>query len=94
MPAISPLDLAVLAVIALVALAPTVISVGRKLVAGGIPIQLPGSAPAAGGDAWKKLWVQKLMELQSDLEAKPEQKPALTLCRQLIWEILGGGPTK
>jgi hypothetical protein len=41
---------------------------------------------------WRNKWVQTLMQLQADLESKGKQQSSLKLCKQLIWEILGGGP--
>jgi len=94
MPTLKPTDFVILAVIAAVAAAPIVISWAKKLVAGGLTLQLPHPVLEPAEDTWRKDWVQKLMELQDDLESEPDQAAALKLCRQLIWEILGGGPTK
>ena len=41
---------------------------------------------------WRNQWVQTLMELQADLESRGKQQAPLKLCKQLIWEIIGGGP--
>lgn len=94
MPTLKPTDYVILAVLAAVAAAPIVISWAKKLIAGGLTLQLPQAILPPAEDTWRKAWVQKLMELQDDLESKPEQAAALKLCRQLIWEVLGGGPTK
>jgi hypothetical protein len=93
MPTIKPADYVILAVLAAVAAAPIVISWARKLIAGGLTLPFPKPV-IHSEDSWRKAWVQKLMELQDDLDSKPEQAEALKLCRQLIWQLLGGGPTK
>jgi hypothetical protein len=41
---------------------------------------------------WKTAWVDKLLELQADLEGKPEHDEAVKLTRQLIWLLIGGEP--
>lgn len=45
--------------------------------------------------AWQQRWTNTLIELLADLD-KDANKPAATLCRELMWEILGGdqGTTK
>lgn len=58
--------------------------------------RLPHKKPViAGNDSvaeWRSRWVQTLMVLQSELEAKSDQQASLKLCKQLIWQVLGGGP--
>ena len=47
------------------------------------------TALPAGPDRWQSESVAALIALQAELESR--QKPAATkLCRELIWEILGG----
>ena len=94
MPTIKPADYVIIAVLAAVAAAPIVISWVKKLIAGGLTLQLPRPVIQTSEESWRKHWVQKLIELQDDLERKPEHAESFKLCRQLIWQLLGGGPTK
>lgn len=50
-------------------------------------------AKAIEEDYQRNEWVQRLLELQSELE-QDGQDNAVKLCRNLIWELLGGGPVK
>lgn len=42
--------------------------------------------------AWKQHWVETLIQLQGDLETRPEQAEAVKLVRKLIWLLVGGEP--
>lgn len=89
-------DYLVIAVIALIALAP----LGGKLLtaaraaasrlapgAAPAPLKVPAKVPAEG---WRAGWVQTLMELQNVLESEGKNAAAVKLNRELIWLILGG----
>lgn len=92
MPALNVLDYVVIGCIAAVAAAPLLLKAARAA-AGGIRLRLPDfSGVATETSGSREQWVNTLMRLQSELEANPGQAPALKLCRQLIWELLGGGP--
>jgi len=53
-----------------------------------------GKPVAPQPNQWKTEWVDRLLELQTELEGKPEHPEAVKLTRQLIWLLIGGGPTK
>ena len=53
-----------------------------------IPWPAAGKAPAAD---WKTETVETLIRLQATLDEK-QMTPASKLCRELIWQILGGDP--
>lgn len=78
---ISPLDLAVYSGLGLAALWPAVWPFLKNL-------RLPANQKPAP-EEWQSARIATLISLQGELEAK--QKPAaVKLCRELIWEILGG----
>ena len=79
----SSIDMVVYSGLAAVALYPVVAPLLKK-----IPLPtLPTGAPAP--DRWQSGSVATLIALQGELEAR--KMPAATkLCRELIWEILGG----
>lgn len=87
----SPADIAVIAVIAVVAAWPWIASAA---VAGWGLVRRPAPvAPikAAGGEGWQAAWVQTLMSLQDELQAKGgKPDAAVKLCRELIWLLIGG----
>jgi hypothetical protein len=76
-------DVTVYSGLAAVVLFPVLAPLLRKL-------HLPALPAAHGGpDRWQSDSVAALIALQAELESR--QKPAATkLCRELIWEILGG----
>jgi len=79
----SSIDVAVYSVLAAVALYPVALPLLRKI---RLP-SLPAGAPAP--DRWQSGSVATLIALQGELDAR--KMPAATkLCRELIWEILGG----
>jgi hypothetical protein len=74
----SSIDLLVYSGLALVALYPFALPLFRKL-----------PWPAVDGERWQTQSVNQLIALQAELEAR--KKPAaVKLCRELIWEVLGG----
>jgi hypothetical protein len=80
---LSSIDVAVYSVLAAVALYPVALPLLKKI---RLPA-LPAAAP--GPDRWQSGSVATLIALQGELETR--QMPAATkLCRELIWEILGG----
>lgn len=81
MSSLSPLDAAVYSGLGLAVLWPVVWPYLKKL-------RVPPATPAAP-EEWQAARIATLISLQGELEAK--QKPAaVKLCRELIWEILGG----
>jgi hypothetical protein len=79
----SSIDVAVYSVLAAVSLYPVALPLLRKI---RLPA-LPAGAPAP--DRWQSGSVATLIALQGELDAR--KMPAATkLCRELIWEILGG----
>lgn len=89
MPTLNPLDYVVIGCIAAVAAAPLLLKAARAA-AGGIKLpSIPGLKKLGSP---REKWVNTLMQLQSELESDPKQEQALKLCRQLIWQLLGGGP--
>lgn len=92
MPTLNAMDYVVIGCIAAVAVAPLLLKAARAT-AGGIRMRLPDfSVAATDRSAQREHWVVRLMVLQSELEAQPDQQEALKLCKQLIWQLLGGGP--
>lgn len=79
-------DIAVLAVLALIAGWPLVRMVWAK-----VGLKLPS---AAQPEPWNQGWVRTLITLQSELEKRPDQAESVKLCRQLIWLLVGGEPIK
>lgn len=47
--------------------------------------------PEASKEAWRQEWTSTLISLLADLE-KQDMAPATKLCRELMWEIIGGEP--
>jgi hypothetical protein len=95
---LQPTDYLVAAVMAVIALFPLVAGPAVAFVKRAIGTVRPAAlTPVTEQDAstqWRNKWVQTLMELQADLEVRGngKQQASLKLCKQLIWEILGGGP--
>ncbi len=86
---LKPTDYLVAVALAVIALFPLLVK-GVRLGWSRLPSRQPsGEASAA---EWRAGWVQTLMELQSELESRNNQQSSVKLCKQLIWEILGGGP--
>lgn len=84
----TPLDLAMIAAIALVGAYPLLGYVAKlpKLAIG-----RPSPALESTKAEWRQEWVKTLITLQTELEEMGESNQA-DLCRQLVWEILGGDP--
>lgn len=80
----SNLDILVLSVIAAVACYPAV-----RLALGRLPSWISRPAAVATKEEWQQRWTHTLIELLADLE-RDGLKPGATLCRELMWEILGG----
>jgi len=79
----SSIDVAVYSVLAAVALYPLALPLLKK-------IQLPRlPVGTASKDRWQSGSVATLIALQAELEART-MPAASKLCRELIWEILGG----
>lgn len=79
------LDLAAYSLLAIVALLPA-IRTGLTSLAG---IRLP-TLGVESKDRWQAQWVGRLVTLQSECDER-KMPAAAKLCRQLTWEILGGG---
>jgi hypothetical protein len=82
-------DLIVIGAIAVVALYPA-IKEGYKKLTGRIT---PTLDLEQDDSAWRQQWVATLIDLQSELEQK-DNADQVILCRQLIWQMLGGEPSK
>jgi hypothetical protein len=91
MPTLTHTDYIVIGCIAAVAASPLLFSAVRAA-AGGIKLPSLPWLRKQEAPSPREYWVIRLMALQSELETKPDQAAALKLCRQLIWELLGGGP--
>lgn len=95
---LQPTDYLVAAVLAVVAMFPLVagpvMSAARSVLGRVRPAALTPVTEQDASTQWRNKWVQTLMELQADLEVRGngKQQASLKLCKQLIWEILGGGP--
>ena len=76
-------DLAVIATIAIIAGYPA-IGAALSYIRG---LQAASLQPSKA--EWRQQWVKTLISLQTELEDASEDSQA-ELCRQLIWEILGG----
>lgn len=80
------LDLIVLSVAA-AALAYPLIRVGLSKVVSAVRPSVPMLAENAM--SWQQRWTNTLIELLSDLE-RDGKKEAAGICRDLMWEIIGG----
>jgi hypothetical protein len=80
---LSSIDTAVYSVLAAVALYPVALPLLKTI---RLP-KLPVGAPTP--DRWQAGSVATLIALQGELEAR-KMPSATKLCRELIWEILGG----
>ena len=79
----SSIDAAVYSVLAAVALYPVALPLLKKIQFPRLPIA------SAAPDRWQSVSVATLITLQAELEAR-KMPSATKLCRELIWEILGG----
>lgn len=86
----NPLDLAVIAGIAALAAAPLLPRLALLLSGWGKPSP-QGQASGQTQEGWRQEWTSTLISLLADLE-KQEMAPASKLCRELMWEIIGGEP--
>lgn len=80
------LDILVLSVIGLVAAMPLLSTLAGRL------LKFRPSPPAQAAEtkaAWQQRWTHTLIELLCDLD-RDGMKQAGSLCRELMWEILGG----
>ena len=82
----SLVDLAVIATIAIIAGYPA-IGAAVSAIRG---LRTPSVLESSKAE-WRQQWVKTLISLQTELEEASEDSQA-ELCRQLIWEILGGDP--
>ena len=81
----SSIDVAVYSALAAVALYPAALPLFKKIQL----LRLPVATGASSKDLWQSDSVATLIALQGELGAR--KMPAATkLCRELIWEILGG----
>jgi hypothetical protein len=90
---LTPTDYIVIGCIAVVAAGPLLLTAARAAARGLKFPFLPGLHKPDSA-SHREHWVIRLMVLQSELESMPDQAAALKLCRELIWELLGGGPKK
>lgn len=77
-------DLLVLCVIVGVVAFPLIKGAATKLLAKAKPLASAESKPA-----WQQRWTNTLIELLADLDGDGN-KAAASLCRELMWEIIGG----
>lgn len=82
----SYLDMAVITAVAAIVVGPYLFTLIPPL-----PVLWPPQKPQEPDFRGK--WVETLIELQTQLEEEGQDN-ATKLCRSLIWELLGGGPTK
>lgn len=80
----TPVDIAV--AVALVALigAPALGSLPKFM-----PTLPKPAAKTESEEAWRQRWVATLIDLQTDLEER-SQDEQVELCRNMIWQMLGG----
>lgn len=92
MPAFSLIDIAVLMALAAVATYPTLLGIGRSALSAihAPPRPVQAESSATGGPEG---WVETLLEMKADLERSGKNPEAVVLVRQLIWQLIGGGPT-
>ena len=91
------IDYAVIAVLSLAAAWPVLAPLASRLK----PRPAPAAAkPAAGSpiEAWRQAWAATLITLLNEIEAGEghfeDEKAAIRLAKELLWEIIGGdGPT-
>ena len=88
--ALKPADYVMAVVLLVVVASPLILKAFREALKYSKRQGVIAAEPSAS--EWRSQWVQTLMDLQADLEPRSDQLKSLTLCRQLIWEILGGGP--
>lgn len=84
----NPVDLAVLGGLAAVAAAPALPRLSLLLKARPKPSQ---AASEQSQEVWRQKWTSTLIDLLGDLEEQ-DMAPAAKLCRELMWEIIGGEP--
>ena len=84
----STADLLVIGILAAVAGLPALSWVWQK------SKSLVPSTVKPDASAWKQHWVETLIQLQGELETRPEQAESVKLVRQLIWLLVGGEPMK
>lgn len=82
----SYVDMAVIAAVAAITVGPYLFTVMPPL-----PALWPSRKPEEPD--FRGEWVETLIKLQTLLEEEGQDN-ATKLCRSLIWELLGGGPTK
>lgn len=82
-------DIVVIGTIAVVALFPLLKQWYKTIAA-----KVPAVAVTVDDDSlWRQKWVATLIDLQGELEER-ESADQVVLCRQLIWQMLGGEPSK
>lgn len=88
-------DVAVLGSLALIAGLPVIPWALARLRGVLRPAGLPAPSPSRPeSPSPRQQWVQTLLALQAELEADPSQQAAVSLCRQLVWLLIGGAPGK
>lgn len=94
----SSIDVLVLSLLGVVAAYPVIVQWGSTAIASlrrdpsPTPLPWPETDDVEG---WRQKWTGILIALLGELESRPDgrpSEPAETLCRELMWEIIGGHP--
>jgi hypothetical protein len=86
-------DIAVIAAVLGIGAAPGLLArlQAVRLLGGEAAPAQPEAPAEASKEAWRQEWTSTLISLLADLE-KQDMAPATKLCRELMWEIIGGEP--
>ena len=82
----TPADIAVVATIGIVLGYPYLTGLVKSIPSLPKPVPTVSSEPE---DVWRQRWVATLIDLQTDLEQR-SQDEHVELCRNMIWQLLGG----
>lgn len=93
MPTVNPTDVAFLLCIAGVAAFPWLLSVGKAALSRINAVSTAVVTKEPSQAARPENWVDVLLEMKADLEQSGNNADAVKLVRQLIWQLIGGGPT-
>lgn len=91
MPAFHVIDIAFLLGLAGVAAYPVLLKYGSALASRTVKPAAVTPTPSAADRP--ENWVDVLLEMKADLEKTNKNAEAVKLVRQLIWQLIGGGPT-
>jgi hypothetical protein len=92
----SSIDVLVLSLLGVVAAYPAIVRWGASALEAVRPVPAPQPVPwVDDADEWRQRWMGTLITLLGELENRPDghpSEPAETLCRELMWEVIGGQP--